>query len=561
MAMPRRAEQQAIRRTARERFGWKSLRPGQEEAITAVLAGHDTLAVMPSGSGKSAIYQIAGLLLKGPTIVVSPLLALQRDQLASISANGDEEAEGVAVNSAQGARAREEAWASVRAGSAEYLFLTPEQLAADAVVSALGSVGPSLLVVDEAHCVTAWGHDFRPDYLRIADVHARIGRPCVLALTATAAAPVRAEIVDRLGMRSPAQVVRGFDRPNIHLEVRLHADDQSKREAVLDWVAAGAGSAERATASAPPQAHGLLYVGTRKDAQWYAAALADRGVSAAAYHAGLRARERERVHEAFRSGQAGVVVATSAFGMGIDKPDVRFVAHAQISESLDAYYQEIGRGGRDGKPARAVLFYRIEDLGLRRFFGGGRFDAETSRRVLKALARRARTSSEVEELLGATHRRVSAAVSLLEQAGAVVVRQDGRLTRAPGFRSVDTAVRSAEAASERHRDMERSRLEMMRGYAETTGCRRGFMLGYFGEEVTGPCGNCDTCDEGVHETGGVAVPFAVNERVHHQEFGQGTVMRTEADRVTVVFEAAGYKTLALEALEGNDLLTPEEDAS
>ena len=310
----------ALLEAASHAFGWTRLPEGQLEAMEAVVLGRDVLAVMPTGHGKSAIYQVPALLLDGPTVVVSPLIALQRDQIIGMAAAADLP-EAVAVNSAQSRRDTNEAWDAVRHGGAEYVFLAPEQLAKDEVVERLSRAAVSLFVVDEAHCVSAWGHDFRPDYLRLGAVLKRLGRPPTLALTATASPPVREEILEKLQMRDPYVVAQGFDRPNIRLEVERHVDDRSKRDAVVGRVAG----------LEPP---GLLYVATRKDTCRYAGELAQRGRPTAAYHAGLKGSEREEVHERFLDGQLDVVVATSAFG--IDKADVRFVAHASTPGSVDS---------------------------------------------------------------------------------------------------------------------------------------------------------------------------------------------------------------------------------
>ncbi|HZG91247.1 MAG TPA: RecQ family ATP-dependent DNA helicase, partial [Pseudonocardia sp.] len=346
---------------AEQTFGWSELHPEQRIAMEAVVDGHDVLAVLPTGFGKSAIYQVPALVLDGPTVVVSPLLALQQDQLEGIGESRAPEA--VAVNSGQRAAERDRAWTAFCEGAAEYLFLAPEQLANDETVDRLAGLGVSLFVVDEAHCVSAWGHDFRPDYLRLGPVIGRLGHPTVVALTATAALPVRRDIVARLGLRDHREVVAGFDRPNLHLAVVTAIDDDQKRREVVARVR---------ELDADPGTHGgLLYVATRKDAESYAEQLAAQGLRAEAYHAGMRRAERERVHEQFLGGGLDVVVATSAFGMGIDRPDVRYVVHASAPESLDSYYQQIGRAGRDGEPARITLCYRPEDLHLQRFLTAG----------------------------------------------------------------------------------------------------------------------------------------------------------------------------------------------
>ncbi len=538
-----------VRDTAREQFGWTTLRPQQEQAVQLLLGGADVLAVMPTGWGKSAIYQLAGRFLDGPTLVISPLLALQRDQALSLEDTGAPGA--VAVNSDASAAEERSSWDSLSEGAAEFLFLTPEQLARDEVLGRLAAVGPSLVVVDEAHCVSAWGHDFRPDYLRIGDAVERLGHPRVLALTATASPPVRAEILERLRMHPAEEIVHGFDRPNLSLSVRLFTDEASKQAAVVDL----------AVDAAHP---GLVYVGRRKDTERYAGEITARGLRAAAFHAGLRAGERERIHRAFLDGEVDVVVATSAFGMGIDKPDVRFVLHAHVTESLDAYYQEIGRAGRDGEAARAVLFYRIEDLGLRRFFASGGFDGDTARRVAAVVREQPTPIKGLEDDLGVPSRRVVKAVSLLEKAAAVRV-DDKRTVSWIGRTSVDDAAESAQRVAEAVVKVNQSRVEMMRGYAETLGCRRQFLLGYFGELLSQPCGNCDRCAEGtasaaeepaaVLPDGADQRPYQMHARVTHQTWGPGVVMHVEPDRMTVLFDEVGYKTLAVELVEHQKLLT------
>ncbi|MEU0884105.1 RecQ family ATP-dependent DNA helicase [Lentzea sp. NPDC005914] len=369
-------------RTAEEVFGWTELRQEQLLGMRHLLDGRDVLVVMPTGAGKSAIYQVPAILLDGPTVVVSPLVALQRDQVTALRASDAPHA--TAVNSAQPAAANEQAWQAFTESRTEYLFLSPEQLANAGTLQRLHQAKPSLFVVDEAHCVSSWGHDFRPDYLRLRHVVERLGHPPVLALTATASGPVRADIAEHLGLRDPAVIVAGFDRPNLHLTARFCTGDEERRRTVTEWVSEQAGP-------------GLLYVPTRKDAERYAADLVARGLAAAAFHAGMKAADRRRVQDGFMRGDLDVVAATSAFGMGVDKPDVRFVAHAATPGSLDAYYQEIGRAGRDGEPAEVILFHRPEDQGLQRFLTARKLDRECVREVAAAVRRR-RLGIEITEL-------------------------------------------------------------------------------------------------------------------------------------------------------------------
>jgi ATP-dependent DNA helicase RecQ len=530
-----------LRDVATKLFGWTQLRPAQAEAMQHVMAGRDTLVVSPTGSGKSAIYQVPAVLVGGPTIVVSPLIALQRDQVQGLLDRGGPQAR--VVNSSKSGGAVSAAFDAIQSGGAEFLFLAPEQLAKDEVVAELAEAKPSLFVVDEAHCVSSWGHDFRPDYLRLGEVVERLGHPTVLALTATASPPVRADIIERLNMREAVQVVKGFDRPNIRLEVSREITEREKRRELID----------RVIALDPP---GLVYVQTRDETEEYAQALREAGEEAYAYHAGLSTSQRSEVHDAFLASDRVVVVATSAFGMGIDKPDVRFVIHAEPAESLDSYYQQIGRAGRDGQAATAVLYFRPEDLRLPRFFSSGSVDEDLLRRVAAAVhdAEAPIRIDETVEALEVSRARVTRSVNLLQQAGAVITAPGG-LTWT-GEHTVDASVTAAAEEAEQMRTIELTRVEMMRGYAETEDCRRAFLLGYFGEELPGLCNACDTCAAGTAEDHqGLDTGFGVQARVTHAQWGSGIVMREEDDRITVLFDEVGYRTLSLKAIQARNLLT------
>ena len=513
-------------------FGYTALRPGQHQAVAALAAGRDCLAVMPSGAGKSAVYQLAAIVLGGPAIVVSPLLSLQQDQAEHLHAHG---LTAVTVNGNTPEGRRAEAYALLGEGKSGFVFLAPEQLARDDVRAALAAAPPRLLAVDEAHCVSAWGHDFRPDYLRIGDVIASLDRrPVVAALTATAAPPVREEIAQRLCLRDAAQVIRGFDRPEIHLSVQAFHAAADKQSAVEAAVTRFTGT-------------GIIYAATREETEEYAERLGVRP-----YHAGLSRKERAETQRIFSGG--ATIVATSAFGMGIDRPDVRFVVHASVPGSLDEYYQEIGRAGRDGEDATAVCFYRPEDLGIRRFFTGGLPD-ET---LLAEVAAATQTPVSVRELAGRagmSERRLTGLVNLLEAAGAV------RLTDliepvAGAPPPADAAAKAIEFATH-NRSVERSRVEMMRRYAEMTDCRRRFLLRYFGQGADDPCGRCDNCDAGRSTPAGRDHgAFGIGMRVEHQEWGRGVVLADAGGRLTVFFDEVGYKELLTEAVLNGHILAP-----
>ncbi|VXC47226.1 ATP-dependent DNA helicase RecQ [Arthrobacter sp. 9AX] len=575
------SDHSALASLAASSFSLPHLRDGQLAGMAALADGRDVLAVMPTGYGKSAVYQVAALHLKNtterPAVVVSPLIALQEDQLEGLTTDLGAEA-AVAINSSRTDAELEAAWLAVENGKATFLFLAPEQLAKQQTVDRIANLDISLLVVDEAHCVSSWGHDFRPDYLNLGNVRERLGNPPVAAMTATASPPVRDEIVERLGMKDPLVLVHGFDRPNISLDVVRHQEDKGKRKAVLKQVAA----------LARDQGQGLVYAATRKDTEKYADKLAKEGLRAEAYHAGRPADHRERIHELFLDDQLDVVVATTAFGMGIDKPNVRFVVHADIPESLDAYYQEIGRAGRDGEPASAVLHYRAEDLGLRKFFGTHSPDPDRLLAVLKVLkaAGAPASAASVAELTGFPARRVTGLVNQLKEAGAVATGKRGiRLTSKAKLPAL--VQRAVELAEARQR-VDQSRLTMMRAYAETDSCRRQFLLGYFGEDLPEPCGHCDACaeaarqadarggtkdthDDGAPGPAGNGTPekdssgrdpsgadelFPLQSTVIHKEWGPGLVMRHEDDVMTVLFEREGYKTLSRTAVVEHELLRP-----
>jgi len=546
-----RSGEAAIEELARERLGFERLRPGQLPAVQALAAGRDALAVLPTGGGKSAIYELAGMLRAGPTVVVSPLIALQDDQLAHLQTAG---LPAIVLNSQQSAGARAAALlASCDPGT--FVFLSPEQLANTETRRALQRAGPGLFVVDEAHLISQWGHDFRPDYMLLGAQAEAVGAPVRLALTATAAPPVRQEVVRRFGLRDPVVVIGDFDRPHIRLSVHRARTVSDKRQELVRAAGGYAGP-------------GIVYAATHASAQAAHDALASAGERVTLYHAGLSGHERHDAMTAFLDSSARVIVATVAFGMGIDKPDVRWVLHADPPPSLDAYYQEFGRAGRDDAPAHARLLYRYEDFETARHLTARGVSGAAVARVAAALA----AGQPAEP--GGSARQQTAALVRLADLGAVTWQADGEV-RWAGTMSVADALAASEAQTEREDEIERTRLTMMRRYAELPGCRRSFLLTYFGQDYPGPCGNCDNdltqaeaSPAGLPPAGlppaglppaglpPAEVPFAVGTRVVSERWGQGTVQRYDGDQVTVLFDEHGYRELFMPVVLQRGLLRP-----
>jgi RecQ family ATP-dependent DNA helicase len=331
-------------------LGYESWRAGQREAVVAALEGRDSLIVMPTGGGKSLCYQLPGLASEELTIVVSPLIALMRDQWGKLSRQGHSV---VMITSGMEDWEVSETLERVRS-DARIVYCAPERFASNVFLEALACRKVDLIAVDEAHCVSEWGHDFRPDYLRLPEVVEKLGRPTVMACTATATVPVAREIASRFGMREPLQVRSGFDRPNLSFDVVALEGKGStaRRQAMLET-----GLLDPANRPA------IVYCGTRKQTEEVAAELRDAEIAAVAYHAGLEPGHRTAIQERFMATDTGVICATNAFGMGVDKPDVRSVWHVTIPTSVEAYYQEAGRAGRDGLPSRAVMLALKSDLG------------------------------------------------------------------------------------------------------------------------------------------------------------------------------------------------------
>jgi ATP-dependent DNA helicase RecQ len=471
-------------------FGFREFLDAQEEVIGALVGGEDALVVMPTGGGKSLCYQLPALMMEGTTVVVSPLIALMKDQVDALQRRG---VAATLINSSIGLAEQQERIRAMARGEYKLVYIAPERFRSRSFIEALGQATISLFAVDEAHCLSMWGHDFRPDYFRLNVVLEKLGRPQVAAFTATATPEVRRDILQHLDLREPREFVAGFARPNLKLLITQTANEPQKYE--------------RLHALIREHKTGIVYCATRKRVEAVAAMLQTAKISSIQYHGGMTDDQRAAAQDVFMSGQRDIVVATNAFGMGIDRADIRFVAHFEVPGSVEAYYQEAGRAGRDGEPATCELFFNHADTRVQEFFiEGSNPSATFIAQTWEMLRREADAKQELQVSIKEMFERIgsdgndmmlSSALHILDREGYIDrfdipgKRVRGTRVLRPEIRSTQLKLDTAKLAEKERRD--RAKLKLMIDFAYSRDCRQQTILRYFGEGDPAVCGNCDIC--------------------------------------------------------------------
>jgi ATP-dependent DNA helicase RecQ len=562
-----RAVSDAIHQALLEHFGFREFLEGQEEVVRAAMAGQDALVVMPTGGGKSLCYQLPAMMLDGVTVVVSPLIALMKDQVDGLVEKG---IPATFINSSLEESDFRERMAGLVRGDYRLVYIAPERFKSERFMQALAPLSVALFGVDEAHCISQWGHDFRPGYLRLRQVLQALGRPQVMALTATATPEVREDIVTQLGLgldgrETPAVFVSGFARHNLALAVTPVNSRQEKIDRIAVLVR--------------QMKTGIVYCATRKGVETVAEALAGLKLRCTAYHAGMADDARREAQDAFMSGACDVVVATNAFGMGIDRPDVRFVVHFDVPGSIEAYYQEAGRAGRDGEPAHCELLFNYADVRTQRFFiDGANPTPETISAVYHALLRMCRNGPIEKSVDDIADRipsiengmAVGTALHLLERGG-FIEREYAQGSRTYTTGLVEPVKRLDELGIDYEKlrvkaERAQAKLQLMVRYTNPTECRHRFILSYFGDaEASEACGGCDVCLARGHavarlpdatETVNIQKVLSCVARMENR-FGRGRVTQVLAgSRSREVLDARldQLSTYGLLAAEGTDYI-------